>query len=291
MPHEDAVAEAPDPAQIGVELQLQRAPEHVETGCVLDRVESGEAFERRLHLVGSLALLLRPRAATGLGSEVVAHEPFGPTGELAPTAARLDGQLAHEVGDEFLERTRGYELTLVVLGARLAIGNRPLLRDRPLEGPGMALEALVPLPRAADDARGAAGALPPCRGDALARVEHRRRGQQTHHVVAVEVAVGQREQSEERAAEHALGERADRGAVVGDPRSVELFVHEPCVGLGRSVENGHALQRHAVAQRAEHRAHDGAHLVVGIRHRHDAGAVHRHGRRAARSSAEPQARE
>ena len=88
--------------------------------------------------------------------------------------------------------------------------------------------------------------------------------------MTLEVAVGQREQAEQPAAEHAVGQRAHRRAVVRDARGVELLVHEPRVRLGRAVEHRHALERHAVAQGVDDEPHDRTHFVVGVGRRHDA---------------------
>jgi hypothetical protein len=49
----------------------------------------------------------------------------------------------------------------------------------------------------------------------VAAVEHRRGREEAHDVVTLVVAVGEREQAEETAAEHAVGEPADGGASCG----------------------------------------------------------------------------
>ena len=50
--------------------------------------------------------------------------------------------------------------------------------------------------------------------------------------MALVVAVGEREQTEQPASEHAVGQRADRGAVVHDAGRVELLVDEARYGSG-----------------------------------------------------------
>ena len=134
---------------------------------------------------------------------------------------------------------------------------------------GVPLEPLLPVLGAAHDLRGPADPLPARAGHEPAVAVDRGGGEQPHHVVALEVAVGEREQAEEPAAERAVGERADGGAVVGDAGRVQLLVHEARVRLGRAVEHRHAFEGHAVAHRVDDQAHDGSHLVVGIRRRDD----------------------
>ena len=72
--HEDAVPEVADAAEVGIELELERAAEHVETGSGLDRVEPGETIERRLHFVGGVLLRLGPRRASAIVREKLAQE-------------------------------------------------------------------------------------------------------------------------------------------------------------------------------------------------------------------------
>ena len=67
MPHEDAVAQPADTAEVVVELEGEGAAEHVEAGRALDRVEAGEALERGVDLVGGLLLGFGPRARRSCG--------------------------------------------------------------------------------------------------------------------------------------------------------------------------------------------------------------------------------
>ncbi len=137
----------------------------------------------------------------------------------------------------------------------------------------MALETLVPLRRTADDAGTPADALPACRRHRVAPEPDRRARQERHHVVTVEVAVGEREQAEQGTPEHALGERADCRAVVWDAGGLELFVHETRVGLGGAVEDRHPFERYTVHQCGHHEPYGRAYFVVGIRRRDHLGAV------------------
>ena len=196
-------------------------------GRGLDRVEPREPGQRGFDLLGRLALDLGPVGPPGLRRQVVAHEPLGPGGELAPARrrGRPRGRRPRVATKSCSVAGRG-ELGLEVLGVGVALGDRALGRELVLLGAGVALEPLVPLVGAADDLGDAADPLPARCGRGPAVAEHGRRGEQAHDVVALEVAVGEREQAEQPAAEHAVGERADRRAVVGDAGGVELLVHQ-----------------------------------------------------------------
>ena len=102
----------------------------------LDRVEPGQALERRLDLVGRLPFLLGPGPATALGGEVVVHETLGPAREVAPAVVRVDGERAREVSDELLQAACRRQLPLVVLGMWFAVGHHPLARRRIVRGRG-----------------------------------------------------------------------------------------------------------------------------------------------------------
>ncbi len=98
--HEDPVTQATHPAEVVVELEGEGATEHVEARRALDRVEPGEALERRIDLVGGLLLRLGPRVAHGDGRDVVGDQAVRPRDELAPRGTR--GRAAREV---VLQRT------------------------------------------------------------------------------------------------------------------------------------------------------------------------------------------
>jgi hypothetical protein len=85
--------------------------------------------------------------------------------------------------------------------------------------------------------------------------------------------VGEREEGEERTAEHALGEGSHGRPVVGDTGRLELLVHEARVRLGRAVEDRHPFERHSVDERRHDEANGGPYFVVGIRRRHDLGGM------------------
>ena len=179
------------------------------------------------------------------------------------------------------------QLVLEPPGPRLTVGDRELLGELALEPAGVTFELLVPARAAAHDADLAADPLPSGRRHETPVGAHRRRREQRHDVVTVEVAVGEREQREQRATEHALGQGADRGAVVRDARGSELLVDEPRVRLVGAEQDRHAIERHAVAQRVDDHADDGADFVVGVRHRHDARALRDVGAGAVASTVSP----
>ena len=164
-------------------------------GATSTVVEPGEPGQRGLDLLRRPALDLGPLAPTVLGCQVVAHEAFGPAGEVAPAGVGVDGEVADHARDELLERAGRRQLGLEVLRAWLALGDRELGRELELLRAGVAVEALLPLVGAADDLGVAADPLPARRGRGPAAVEDRRRREQTHDVVALVVAVGQREQA------------------------------------------------------------------------------------------------
>ena len=84
-PDQHALAHAPDPAEVGLELELQGAGEDVEVDRLLDRIEAGQPVEGPLHPLGRL--LLRPSAMQPrrrLAAEQIAQVSAGPGGPLAP---------------------------------------------------------------------------------------------------------------------------------------------------------------------------------------------------------------
>ena len=271
-----AVAEAADAPEVGVELERERPAEHVDARRGLDRVEPGQPFERGLDLVGSRPLGLRPRLPTALRSQVAVDEALRPVGQLAPgsTGRGTGVERVGEAGDE-REQVAGLgELPLEPLGARVVVGAGAFPRHVVLARRHLAPERMLPLAVPAHDAGAATDLLPArrVRGTPVGLMDRCRR-EERHDVVTVEVAVGQRQQREQGAAQHALRQRAHCVAVVHDAGGVEVLVHEPCVRVGGAVEHGHVLERDTVAQRVDHGAHDGAHLVVGIRRGGDVGAV------------------
>ena len=76
--------------------------------------------------------------------------------------------------------------------------------------------------------------------------------------------VGEREETEQAAAQHGIGEGAHRHAVVPDPGEIEVFVQQAGVRLGVAEHDRHALEGHAIAHRVDDAPHDDAHFVVGI---------------------------
>ena len=272
--HEDAVAEATDAAEVGVELELERAPEHLDARArprPRRARPGGRARPRPSRPPGARPRASRPRR--GLRREVVAHEALGPGGELAATlAAGVDREVVDQRGDEGLQLARRGELALEVLGVRLAVGDRPLRRQLALQRCGRAARAA----RATARRRARSPATPadalPARRRARARPSRNTGADASRRMTSWrwKSRSGSARRPSSAAPEHALGERAHRGAVVRDAGGDELLVHEAGVRLGRAVQDRHALERHTVAHRVDDQAHHGAHLVVGVRRRDDA---------------------
>ncbi len=59
-----------------------------------------------------------------------------------------------------------------------------------------------------------------------------------------------------------------RRAVVRDARELEVLVQQLGIRIVARVEHRHAFERHAVAHRVDHPAHDRAHFVVRVRRGH-----------------------
>ncbi len=124
--HEQTVAEPAHPSEVGVELELERAPEHRQPGRRFDRVEPGEPRERGLDLVRRLALRVRPVRPPRLGRQMVTHEALGPGRELTPARLRGDGEVGHQGRHELLQGAGGGDLRLEMLGVGITVGHGPL---------------------------------------------------------------------------------------------------------------------------------------------------------------------
>ena len=105
--HEHAVAEPADAAEVGVELELERAAEHVHAGRGLDRVEAGEPVQRGFDLVGRL------RSASGhVGPAGLAAPRWSRTRPSAQAASSrqpgggVDREVVDQRGDEGLQLAR-----------------------------------------------------------------------------------------------------------------------------------------------------------------------------------------
>ena len=101
---EHAVAEATDAAEVLLELELERAVEHLEGDGLLDRVEGTEPVQRLVDALGRLALgrSSQPLAA-GCAAEEAAEPALGPVGVLAP--APWSRGRGREVVDHLRART------------------------------------------------------------------------------------------------------------------------------------------------------------------------------------------
>ena len=126
MTHQEAVAEPTDAAEVGVELELERAPEHVDPGVASTASRPASRSSAASIFSAACSLDLGPRRPAALRCQVVAHEPFGPGGEVAPAGGRVDVEVVDERGDELLEAARRRELGLELLGMRFALGDGEL---------------------------------------------------------------------------------------------------------------------------------------------------------------------
>ena len=277
VPHQHAVAEPAHSAEVVVELELERAAEDVEPRRGFDRVEAGEALERRLDLVGGLLLGLGPHGAPGVATEVVVHEAARPLGEVAPARARVApaASAPRSSVTNASELARRRELVLVPLGPRFAVGHRELLGELALE-------------RRARDARVGRATVrcraphPRCRLMRSQRADGT--GRSAYQIGAPASSAitswrwksrsGRASTPSSDAPEHALGQRAHRGAVVRDAGGVELFVDE-ARRTARPRRTGSPCARGARRRRSASINHpdDGADFVVGIGHRHHRGGV------------------
>ncbi len=268
--HEQPVAEATDPPQVGVELELQRAPEDVDPRRRLDRVEAGQTRRARRRPSPPPAAPARATTRAGTPERGVHARGARPTRRARASSRRVDSEIAHDGGHEVLQGTGVGQRPLVALRTRVAIGDRAFCRELGLEDRRVALQPLLPVLGPPHDLGRPADPLPARARHLPAPAVYRGGGEQPHDVVALEVAVGEREEAEEPAAERAVGERAHGCTVVRDARRLQLFVHEAGVRLRRAVEHRHAFERHTLAHRVDDQSHQCSHLIVGIRCRDDA---------------------
>jgi len=268
-PHQHAFAEAARPAQGGVERGVERPAEHVDVrGRPAHGVEAPERFEGDVDAVSRPLLLGGPVPAPAGRPEGGAEQLGGAAGQLGPVAGcgHVPDPLA-QVVHERRQLAGAHGLGPPVGGEGLALIGLGLDCDR-LEAGLVGGEADVPVVPL-DHAGIAGDALPRPIGHRTAVGEHRRAGQQTHHVGAAERALGQGEEGAHRPARHAVAHRAQRGAVDGYPGRTELGVDQAGVGVGRAPDDGHPRQRHTGARGVDDHPHRGAHLLVGIGRRHD----------------------
>ena len=273
------VAEAADAPEVGVELELERAAEHVEAGGGLDRVEPGEAIERRLDLVGRLLLRVGParRGARSCARKSrtsrCAHADS--SRQLAPGARR---RRARRAARRRRRRGRAPRRARARTSRDAARGRAPPA-PRPAWPPARGAwrssrSCHCVAPR--DDAGPAADALPACR-------RHRRRPRNQTGAPASSAITSWRWKSRSGSASRPSTDRPSTlsasvrtaAPLCGMPAAASCSCTSAGVRLGGAVEDRHALERHAVDERRHHEPDHGAHFVVGIGRRHDLGAVRR----------------
>ena len=99
---EHAVAEPADPTEVALQLELQRAGEHVQADRALDGVEGAEPIERPLHPLGGLALDVGPGGAPRGAVRAARRPSAGPRlGARSNARGGLGaGQVVDHVEDE-----------------------------------------------------------------------------------------------------------------------------------------------------------------------------------------------
>ena len=95
---QDAVAHAPDPSEIGLELELQRPCKHVETHRALHALETGKAVERALHLFGCLRFDEGPPCPVARTAQQIVEATTGPGHVVGPPPR--PGRRRRQVVDE-----------------------------------------------------------------------------------------------------------------------------------------------------------------------------------------------
>ena len=264
--HEHAVAQATDPPEVGVELQLQRAAEALHGRLGIDGVEAAHPVERTEHLVGRRPLRLRPRRPGAVAAEEAVDEFVPERGEPRPRGRR-GGQPRPEVEDEGPEVLGLAGATPRALGGRRGrlVGHGDRRVGGAAQAGGQRSQPLVPVPATGHDARLPRRPLP-CAGGHRPAVggDERGAGQQREQVVAAHVVVWEGEEAEHGASGHPLAQRKRGATVVGDAGGAQQLPAQAAVGLRRGVAEGDALERDAAPGGGHHVAQRRPHLVVGV---------------------------
>ena len=197
---EHAVAQAPDAPEVGVELELERAPEALDGRPGIDGVEAARGGRGRPAPCPPPPA--RPRATSEpapVAAEVALHEVVPERGQSGPRGGR-GGEPGAQVADEGAQLLGVVGPVLGPLGPVPHHCRRPARRARRRRGATRrrdAAQPLVPLAPPGHDARFAGGALPRTgRHRPAVGGDERRTGQQCEQVVAADVVIGQRQQAE-----------------------------------------------------------------------------------------------
>lgn len=162
-PDEHAVAEAPDPPGVGLELDLEGAHDDVEPDRSLDLVEGGEAVDRQLDPLGgpTLDLVAGPVLPLRRRAQQAVEERPGPPAVLGPGPRSTAGpvEVVGQLGDEGPQAPGVVGLAPVAGGGcGVPVGGGLVGAD--LTALGLGEEAAVPLVAPGDHTGLARDALP-----------------------------------------------------------------------------------------------------------------------------------
>ena len=242
-------AHAPDPTEVGLELELQGAGEHVEVDRLLDRVQAGQPVQGPLDPFGRLLLGQRPGGPAALAAEQRAQDGAGPSRPARPTAEAGRPPAARSSIRPSDEPAQGPGP--VGLGAQ---ASRPATRERrdrprPARASSSRLAAKVARRRSQSLRPATTPASRDSRSQAVTGIESSvvaqvaRRPARRRRPRAGTRRSGRTRRPEQRAADHPGRERHDGGPVQGDAGRRQLLVGQPGVGLGAGVQDGHAIER------------------------------------------------
>lgn len=132
---------------------------------------------------------------------------------------------------------------------------------------------MVPVIASCHHGSGAGKALPGGDRRPSATVVDGGPGQPGEHVLTTEAALRESQGLQQYPAGDSSGQLHHRGAVGLNPGGGELFVDQPGVGVGTGMQDGDAVEPGALADCVDDRPDRGPHLFVGVRGRHEPGAV------------------
>ena len=233
---EHTIPEATDAAEVLLELELERAVEHLEGDGLLHRVERTEPVQRLVDALGRSVLDGIPSLAAGAATEEPDEPPLGPVGVVAPGPG-LRG-LGREVVDHLQHEPAQIASPVGLLALSLGHPLGEVVVELGLVGSlvaqqGVLAEAQIPVAPARDDGGLAGQPIPAGGGREAAVAEDRGRRQPREDVLASVAARGEAEQVEQ-----ACGPR-------------------PAPRVGRRRHRWSRRRRHGAARgRGGHRARD-----------------------------------
>ncbi len=273
---EHTIPEATNAAEVLLELELERAVEHLEGDGVLHRVESTEPVQRLVDALGRSVLDGIPSLAAGAATEEPDEPPLGPVGVVAPGPG-LRG-LGREVVDHLQHEPAQIASPVGLLALSLGHPLGEVVVELGLVGSlvaqqGVLAEAQIPVAPARDDGGLAGQPIPAGGGRQAALAQDRGRRQPREDVLASIAARGEGEQVEQRAARDPRREWDDGGTVGRDAGGTELLVGEAGIGLGTGVQHRDPIEPGAAAHGRDDRAHRRSHLFVAVGRGEHGGAL------------------